>query len=395
MALKIHNFRHLWTVKAIIVPPATIGFFIYCMVAGRKGATTYAATTKQLHGSNLGWAFMYAVQAVIGSFSPLIASNPDIARYAKRPSATGLPQFFTIVFWKTIICMIGIFGTNAIAYKYGTTYWNMWDICNAILDKHFTGGVRFAIFVFAIIMATSEQIKNLSANLISFGADSACLLPKYLNINRGMVLGLTVGFVIQPWHILATAKSFLTFLTGYSIFLGAIPAIAVTDYILRKGNVDVFSLYTSKKGNVIHSQGIKILTVTDYWYKGGFNWKAYAGYIMAVWPVCPGLAYQFSTKNKIAPGWIHLYQIGWIFGVCVSASLYVALSYLFKDPAMFEARKHGWESYARSQKDLLDKELNLGTITVLEGSSIADSETDQQVALEKELTKAPGLVTIA
>jgi nucleobase:cation symporter-1, NCS1 family len=248
MALKIHKIRHIWAVKAWVVPPVTIGFFIYCMVAGSKGATTYAATTTQLHGSKLGWAFMYSVQAVISGFSPLIASNPDIARYAKKPSATLWPQFFTIVFWKTIICMIGIFGTNAIAYKYGTLYWNMWDICNAILDVHWTGGVRFAIFLFAIIMATSEQVKNLSANLISFGADSACLLPKYLNINRGMVLGLTVGFVIQPWHILATAKSFLTFLTGYNVFLGAIPAIAVSDYIMRRGNIDVLSLYTSKKG---------------------------------------------------------------------------------------------------------------------------------------------------
>lgn len=218
------------------------------MVAGGKGATSYAGTPNPLHGSKLGWSFVYSMQAVIGSFSPLIASNPDIARYARNPKATLWSQFFTIVFWKTIICMIGIFGTNAIAYSYGTTYWNMWDICNAILDKHFTGGVRFAIFLFAVVMATSEQVKNLSANLISFGADSACLLPKYLNINRGMILGLIVGFVIQPWHILATAKSFLTFLTGYSIFLGAIPAIAVTDYILRKGNVDVLSLYTARKG---------------------------------------------------------------------------------------------------------------------------------------------------
>jgi NCS1 family nucleobase:cation symporter-1 len=250
MFLKIHKMRHLWTLKAFIVPPATIGFFIYCMVAGSKGATSTASTTNPVTGSKFGWAFMYSVQAIIGSFSPLISSNPDIARYAKKPSATLWPQFFTIVFWKTCVCMIGIFGTNAIAYKYGTTYWNLWDICDLLLTKHWNGGVRFAIFLFAVIMATSEQIKNLSANLISFGADSACLLPKYLNINRGMILGLTVGFVIQPWHILATATAYLTFLTGYSIFLGAIPAIAVVDYALRKGNIDVLSLYTSKKGMI-------------------------------------------------------------------------------------------------------------------------------------------------
>jgi NCS1 family nucleobase:cation symporter-1 len=218
------------------------------MVVGSKGATSYASTSQPLSGSALGWAFMYSVQAIVGQFSPLIASNPDIARYAKRPSATLWAQCATIVFWKTTMCMVGIFGTNALAYKYGKTYWNLWDICNAILSENWNGGVRFAIFLFAITMALSEQVKNLSANLISFGADSACLLPKYLNINRGMIFGLTVGFLIQPWHILATAKAYLTFLTGYSLFLGAIPAIAVADYALRRGNVDVLSLYTSNKG---------------------------------------------------------------------------------------------------------------------------------------------------
>ena len=248
MFLKVHKMRHFWTLKALIIPPITIGFFIYCMVVGHKGAVSYAATPNPVTGSKLGWAFVYSVQAIIGSFSPLIASNPDIARYAVKPSATGWPQFLTITFFKTLVCVIGIFGTNAIAYKYGKTYWNLWDICDVVLTNNWSGGVRFAIFLFAILMAASEQIKNLSANMISFGADTACLMPKYININRGMVLGLTIGFVIQPWHILATAKAYLTFLTGYSLFLGAIPAIAVSDYVLRKGNVDVLSLYTSNKG---------------------------------------------------------------------------------------------------------------------------------------------------
>lgn len=260
MFLKIHKMRIFWTLKALIIPPITIGFFIYCMVVGSKGAVSYAATPKQLTGSELGWAFMYCVQAIIGSFSPLIASNPDIARYAARPSATGWPQLVTITFWKTVVCIIGIFGTNAIAYKYGQMYWNMWDICDVILTENWSGGVRFAIFLFAILMAVSEQIKNLSANLISFGADSASLLPKYININRGMVLGLTVGFVIQPWHILATAKAYLTFLTGYSLLLGAIPAIAVTDYVFRRGNIDVVSLYTANRGESswIQSERLKL-----------------------------------------------------------------------------------------------------------------------------------------
>ncbi|KAF9769595.1 hypothetical protein IL306_012984, partial [Fusarium sp. DS 682] len=358
MALKIHKMRHLWTLKAMVVPPVTIGFFIYCMVVGSKGATTVSKHAEQLSGSSLGWTFMYGIQAIIGNFSPLITSNPDIARYAAKPKYTGWPQFLTITFWKTMVCLIGIFGTNAIAYRYGTTYWNLWDMCDVILTNNWNGGARFAIFLFAVLMAFSEQVKNLSANLISFGADSACLMPKYLNINRGMILGLTVGFVIQPWRVLATAKAYLTFLSGYSLFLGAIPSIAIADYVLRRGNLDVLSLYTEGK---------------DYWYGRGVNWKAYAAYVMAVWPVCPGFVWQFNKSLTIAEPWINLYQLGWLFAVLMGALTYVVLSFLFKDRAMHEARRHPWESYAISQQDILDNQQ--GDITVIEGSVVKEQDS--------------------
>ncbi|KAI0470548.1 permease for cytosine/purines, uracil, thiamine, allantoin-domain-containing protein [Xylariaceae sp. FL0804] len=357
LALKIHKFRHLWTVKALLVPPVTMGMFIYCMVIGHSGATTVSTTQETLAGSELGWAFMFGVQAVIGSFSPLIASNPDIARYAKTPGATFWSQFATILFWKVCMCCIGIFGTNAVASAYGETYWNLWDLASAILDRNWTGGVRFAIFLFAVVMAFSEQVKNLSSNLISFGADTACLVPKYININRGMVLGLTVGFVIQPWYILATASSYLTFLTGYSLFLGAIPSIAVTDYLLRKGNVDVMSLFTPRR---------------DYWYNFGVNWKAYVSYIFAIVFVTPGLAAQFNSGSGIAQGWNHIYAIGWLFAVATSAFVYTVLSFLFKSPAMFEARRHPFESYAKNQRALLDQEVIAGDLSVRQVASSTD-----------------------
>ncbi len=151
---------------------------------------------------------------------PLDHIQPRHCPLRRKAECHWWPQFLTIAFWKTVVCLIGIFGTNAIAYRYGTVYWNLWDMCDVILTNNCNGGARCAIFLFAILMSFSEQVKNLSANLISFGADSACLVPKYLNINRGMILGLTIGFVIQPWHILATARAYLTFLTGYSLFLG-------------------------------------------------------------------------------------------------------------------------------------------------------------------------------
>lgn len=109
---------------------------------------------------------------------------------------------------------------------------------------------------------------------------------------------------------------------------------------------------------------------------------------MAIWPLCPGLAYQFNGTYNIAKGWVHLYQIGWLFAVFMSASVYVVLSYLFKDPAMFQARKSKWESYAANQKELLDRESEVESVFVE-----TESQTSQQDP-KKELGKTSGTVTV-
>lgn len=55
---------------------------------------------------------------------------------------------------------------------------------------------------------------------------------------------------------------------------------------------------------------------------------------------------------------------------------------------MFEAQKHPWESFAETQRELLDKEVEVVTI---DGET---SSQDSQHDVEKELSKSPGTVTV-
>lgn len=87
---------------------------------------------------------------------------------------------------------------------------------------------------------------------------------------------------------------------------------------------------------------------------------------MAIWPLFPGFVYQFNKSYKVATGWQNLYKLGWLFAVFMGATTYVVLSFIFRNPAMVEARKHPWESYAELQKDVLDKEIG---DTIIEGST--------------------------
>lgn len=88
---------------------------------------------------------------------------------------------------------------------------------------------------------------NISANSISAANDLMAFCPKYINIRRGQLLAAFIGswaFVpvrrntpenneeladVFQWKILASAKKFLAFLGGYTIFLGPMTSILMTE----------------------------------------------------------------------------------------------------------------------------------------------------------------------
>jgi NCS1 family nucleobase:cation symporter-1 len=148
--------------------------------------------------------------------------------------------------------------------------------------------------------------------VIPWGADTTVLLPRFINIKRGMYLSYVLGVVICPWRILKSASTFLQFLGGYSIFLGPFVGIFLTDYlVVRRGNVFIADLYEPKG---------------RYWYRSGVNWRAVVAYLVAVvWPI-PGFAQTFGCDVPVA--WLHIYQVGWLLTCIVSSLVYWALGFV-------------------------------------------------------------------
>lgn len=204
----------------------------------------------------------------MGKTSTLVINQPDIARYAKKPSATIWSQLFALPIANTVGATLGIYGTSAIYNAWGTLDWNPWILEHDILTHHWGPGARAAIFFVSAFFIFAGCIGDMGANIIPFGADFMTLFPRFLNIRRGMWVGYLLGVCINPWHILASATGFLTFLGGYSIFLGPFLGIFITDYfIIRKGNVYVEDLYRA---------GGK------YWYTGGINWRPAIAWVIPV-----------------------------------------------------------------------------------------------------------------
>jgi hypothetical protein len=73
---------------------------------------------------------------------------------------------------------------------------------------------------------------NISANSISAANDLMSFAPKYINIRRGQLLAAVIGsWGFVPWKILASAAKFLAFLGGYTIFLGPMTSILMTEFV--------------------------------------------------------------------------------------------------------------------------------------------------------------------
>ncbi|KAF8504347.1 permease for cytosine/purines, uracil, thiamine, allantoin-domain-containing protein [Russula emetica] len=105
---------------------------------------------------------------------------------------------------------------------------------------------RACAFFTSLVFGLSTLSTNISANSLDAGNELAAMYPRYINIRRGQVIcAFLGGWALCPWKILArwghhqndirfltilgSAPGFLNFVSGYTIFLGPMTGIIVTD----------------------------------------------------------------------------------------------------------------------------------------------------------------------
>lgn len=71
------KIKWIFSVKSVVLPPVIIGLFIFCMLQG-KGNDSKAgsfAGHKTLHGTNLAWAMLSAINSCMGKTASLIVNQ--------------------------------------------------------------------------------------------------------------------------------------------------------------------------------------------------------------------------------------------------------------------------------------------------------------------------------
>ena len=105
---------------------------------------------------------------------------------------------------------------------------------------------------------------------------------------------------------------------SYQIFLSSIIGVIISDYFfVRKGKYDVTAMFSSEK----HA---------PYYYTKGWNWRAYAAYVMGIVPVFPGFLFSVGVTS-IPIGAQRLYIFALPIGIIVSAIAYWGIN-MWKPP---------------------------------------------------------------
>jgi NCS1 family nucleobase:cation symporter-1 len=311
--------QYFFGFKSIIAPIVFLAIFGDTLrrAGGTISRSTVITEGVTVHGSVLAWSFFSNLNSVLGNYATLGLNIADFSRYASKPSAQNV-QAFVIPFIFTIVGLLGIFTAASAQTAYGHVIWNPIEIINLWQANGSHGGRAAAAFAAIGLIIVTLGI-NISANSISAANDLVAFCPKYINIRRGQILAAFIGaWACVPWKILASAQKFLAFLGGYTIFLGPMTAILMTDYyITRRGKVSVPDMYN------FHGM---------YRYSARYatNWRSVVAMMIGFLPPLPGFINSVSLNTiSITSGGKHLFAIGYIYSFFAAGLFYWALMKFF------------------------------------------------------------------
>lgn len=313
----VHRLRHLFTVKAYIVPFAALAFVIWAIVRA-KGVGPIINQPAKVSGSDLAWEFVKGVMSSIANFATLIVNDCDFTRFARHPKNAFLPQLLAIPASFAVTSLLGILVSSSSTVIFGETIWNPLDLLGRFLDDA-GAAQRFGVFVIAMAFALAQLATNIAANSISAGTDLTALMPRYINIRRGGYICAAVSIAMCPYNFLSDSNKFTTYLSAYSVFLSSIAGVIVADYyFVRKGMLIVKDLYDARKTG-------------SYYFSYGFHWRAYAAYIAGILINIVGFAGAVGVSVPDAA--MYIYNVNYFAGFIISAGMYWGLCKISPIPA--------------------------------------------------------------
>ncbi|KDR68705.1 hypothetical protein GALMADRAFT_1024794 [Galerina marginata CBS 339.88] len=374
------SLLHPSKLRAVFSTRAMFGFiafftmFVWCTVLGQKDPAGFKGFSilqeNPISGAAVGWATMSSINSILATTAPMITNQSDVSRYAKTPEQAGWPQGMTIFVTKTVIAFFSIISAASLQSRYGgIAKWNIWDQLDLLLNENWSAATRCGCFIIALGVFYSVLVTNAYCNTVPFGADIAAIFPRYFNMIRGQILVTLVSMPVVPWQILTNAQAFLTFLGSYTFLMGALLGCQWGDFVLRRGNYHVPSMFDYSKDSI-------------YMYSPrGYNWRGFAAWLIAFCVIFPGLVAAYIPE-KLSIAAQRIYSMGWLLGVPLAGFSYLAFNILFPVPVL--PAKHSEDPVAKKWLGMSELHgifpgdtINGGDSASTDGSSIAGDEKEK------------------
>ena len=306
----VESIRFLLNIKAPLLIVLGLALLAWAYKAAGGFGPMFAAPSAFAPGQPKAgqfWKFFVpALTGMIGFWATLSLNIPDFTRYAASQRDQVLGQALGLPTTMGLFSFIGVAVTSATVVIYHESIWDP-----VVLITKFRNPVVLAVALVSLVIATLAT--NIAANVVSPANDFAHLWPKRIGFREGGYITGVIGILIQPWKLVSDPTGYIfKWLVAYSSLLGSIGGILICDYfVIRRCELKVADLYSA--------QG-------EYWYRGGFNWKALAALVLGVIPLVPGFLGTIGVAT-VAPIWLTLYSYAWFISFAISFAVYGGLSW--------------------------------------------------------------------
>ncbi|KAM5467015.1 hypothetical protein MauCBS54593_005635 [Microsporum audouinii] len=316
--IRPYNLRMFFYISASVI--VVFEFVLLVWALATMGPAGFGSTISGSGGpvKDAGWLVVFGIISTIGAISAGILNQNDYARFARKPGDAIIGQVISFPLTSIICSVIGVLVTAATQERFGEAHWDLPSLIGAIID-HGGSHSRAAAFFAAAALVVSQIGVNIPGNALSGGFDLAATFPKYINIRRGAYITIALSIACNPWKLVSTATIFLSVLSSYAVFLGPMTGLMISAwFVVHRRKLKVEDLYTGNHSSI-------------YWFSHGFNWRAFIAWICGTVPSLPGFVTSVNANVQVPLGFTRIYQLCFLVGFGISASVYTALHLAFPD----------------------------------------------------------------
>lgn len=281
----------------------TIGIILlFWGISNADMSAVFAQPANRPEGASF-WGFFFGgLTAMVGFWATLALNIPDFSRFVKSQKDQITGQIIGLPVTMFLFASLGVVLTAASVQIFGVAIPDPISLIGRMDNTFF-------IIVAMILIVLATISTNTAANIVSPTNDFQNIMPKAINMKRGVLLTGLVGILIMLYDLLkligvtqgdGLEGRYVGWLLTYSSILGPIAGIMIVDFfMIKKQELDVSELY--------NTNGI---------YKG-FRPTAMIAFLV---PAVLAIIGSFGVSGLT---WMHSY--GWFSGIVVGGALYYIL----------------------------------------------------------------------